>query len=59
MVDIPVKCRICYNCNREEKYCMWEYDEGEPKLPFEEYCDEFKFEPLFLVDLLEAMMTNG
>ena len=53
---IPVKCRICFFANREEGFCSYEYGKGEPKLPFLGDCEEFKFEPLFLVELLEEMV---
>lgn len=55
MTKIPMKCRVCYHANREEGFCQWEYDEDEPKLPFVKNCDEFKFEILFLIDVLEEL----
>ena len=56
---IPIKCRICYFCNREEGFCDWKHFEGEPNLPFIDLCEEFKFEPLYLVDILEEIIKDG
>ncbi len=47
---IPIKCRLCRECNREDGYC-----EIEPKSGFAENCDEFTFEPLYLIDYLEEL----
>ena len=55
MSDIPIKCHLCYYCMKEVGFCGWEYDENEPKLPFIETCEEFKFEPLYLIDYLESV----
>ena len=55
MSEIPIKCRICYHCNREERFCQWEDGDNASKLPFTEDCDEFKFEVLFLIDVLEEL----
>ena len=52
-MSVPISCKICYHANREEGFCGWEYEEGEPKLPFIDTCEEFKFEPLFLIDYLK------
>lgn len=57
-MEIPMKCRICYYCNREEKFCTWKYDKNEPELPFIEACEEFKFEVLYLIDVLESLVVE-
>lgn len=54
--NIPVKCQLCWYCQREEGFCGWEYDENEPKLPFVDNCDEFKFEVLYLIDFLDTVV---
>ena len=52
---IPMQCRVCYYCVREEKYCSWGNTKDVPKLPFTETCEELKFNVLFLIDVLEAL----
>ena len=47
---IPIKCKICYHCSREEEKC---YFDGEQECI--EDCEEFQFEPLYLVDFLEDL----
>lgn len=51
--EVPISCKICWHNRREEGFCGWEYDENEPKLPYVDTCEEFKFEPLYLIEYLK------
>ncbi len=51
--NIPISCKICWHCQREDRKCGLE-----PDSPFLESCGEFKFEPLYLIDYLKEIANH-